>query len=506
MNRSSWRLIVTGLALLALTAPAPAPAQAPQPGGVLRFAVRGEPSTLDPHRGGSGTDHMSLYPIYDTLVRFDANLVPQPGLAESWEIPDPRTLVLTLRRNVKFHDGTPFNADAVKYNITRAQDKKMPVASELANVDAVEVVDPFKVRLRLKRPDASLIMAFADRVGMMVSPAAVEKHGEQFGRNPVGAGEFRLVKWTAGDSVRVERFPDYWDRPRPYLDGILVRIMPDGDTRLAALRSGQVDFIMEIPQQDFEGLKGERGLRTYDRISLAYWRMYLNVAKPPLDKRAAREALQHALDRQALVRTVAFGLGEVHATPFPSVHWAHAPSVAPLRPDLAKARAKLAEAGVPNGFSFDMAVESAPEHVRRAEAIQAQLGRVGIKVDIKPMELVKGVGMFFRSKELAAANYRWTGRPDPDQTVRGMFHSTGFFNPGGFRNARLEELMDQAVATYKIEERKKLYAQISEIIREEAIDPGLFFAPALEASSAAVRGYQPNLLGKPIFRGVWLAR
>jgi ABC-type transport system substrate-binding protein len=507
MRKQTFRLVAAALAVtLAVLAGVSTEAQAPRHGGVLRFALRGEPSTLDPHRGGSGTDHMSLYPLYDTLVRFDANLNPQPGLAESWETPDPKTIVFTLRKNVKFHDGTPFNAEAVKYNITRAQDKAMPVATELTAIEAVEVVDPSRVRLRLKHPDASLILTFTDRAGMMVSPTAAEKLGERFGRNPVGAGEFRFVKWTPGDSVRVERFADFWEKPRPFLDGLELKIMPDGATRLAALRSGQVDFIMEIPQQDFEGVKGERGLRTYERISLAYWRIFLNMAKAPLDKKAAREAINLALDRDAFVRSIAFGLGEAHATPFPSVHWASHPAMKPFPYDPARARAKLAEAGLPNGFTFDMVLEAAPEHVRRAEVIQAQLAQVGIKVDLKPMELVKGVSMIFRSKEVMAANFRWTGRPDPDQTVRGMFHNSGFYNPGKYQNARLEALMDQAVSTYKLDERRKLYAQIDEILREEAIDTGLFFAPALEASTAAVQGYQPNLLGKPMFRGVWLAK
>jgi peptide/nickel transport system substrate-binding protein len=503
-------ILSSSLAVVLAVAPAvvsSAGAQPAKPGGVLRFALRGEPSTLDPHRGSSGTDHMSLYPIYDTLVRFDADMNPQPGLAESWETPDARTLVLGLRRGVKFHDGTPFNAEAVRYNIVRAQDRTLaPVASELTQVEAVEIVDPYKVRLRLRRPDASLLLSFADRAGMMVSPTAADKLGDQFGRNPVGAGEFRFVKWTPGDSVRVERFPDYWEPGRPHLDGILVRIMPDGDTRLNALRSGQVDFVMEIPPQDYASLKGEAGIKTYDRVSLAYWRIYLNVARPPLDKRAAREAIQYALDRPALLRTITFGLGEVAATPFPSLHWAHNPNLKPFPHDPAKARAKLAEAGVPGGFAFDMTVEPAPEHVRRAEAIQGQLAQVGITLELKPLELVRGVNAFFRTREVAASNTRWTGRPDPDQTLRGLFHSTGFFNPGRFKSARLEELMDQAAATYKLEERRRIYWRIDELLQQEAIDIGLFFAPALEASTAAVQGYRQNMLGKPMFRGVWLAR
>jgi peptide/nickel transport system substrate-binding protein len=501
-------VVVLLLAVVAMPRPASVDAQAPKPGGVLRFAVRGEPSSLDPHRGSSGTDHMSLYPLYDTLVRFDPNtMTPLPGLVEAWETPDPRTLVLTLRANVKFHDGTPFNAEAVRYNIQRAQDRKIStVTSELANIESVEVAGPLRVKLHLKRPDSALLLTFADRSGMMVSPTAAEKLGEQLARNPVGAGEFRFVKWTPGDSLRVERFTDYWERGRPYLDGMLIKFIADGDTRLTALRSGQLDFTMEIPAQDFASLKTERGIRTYERVSLAYWRIYLNTAKPPLDKRAAREAIQYALDRPALVKTITFGLGEVAVTPFPSVHWAYNPGLKPFPHDVAKAKAKLAEAGLPNGFGFDMVVEPAPEHVRRAEAIQAQLAQAGIRLDIKPVELVKGVAAFFRSKEVAASNTRWTGRPDPDQTVRGLFHSTGFYNPGRFKNEQLEELMDRAVATWNLEERKKLYWQLEEVIQQEAIDVGLFYAQALEAGSTAVQGYQQNLLGKPMFRGVWLQK
>ena len=491
--------------LAAVTATAQAPT--PRRGGTLRVALRAEASTLDPHRGASGTDHMWLYPIYDTLVRFDPSMNPQPGLAESWEAPDPKTLVFTVRKGVKFHDGTPFDAQAVKYNLTRAQDKKNAVNTELTAIEAIEVVDPSKVRLKLKRPDASLILSFADRAGMMVSPAAAEKLGEQFGRNPVGAGEYKFVKWTPGDSVRVERFTEYWDKSKAYLDAILLRSMPDGDTRLNALRSGQVDFVMEIPQQDFDALKAERGLTTYNRISLAYWRMFLNMSKTPLDKKPVREAIAHAIDRPAILKTIAFGLGELYSSPFPAAHPAHNAAVKPYPHDLAKAKAKLAEAGLPNGFTFDMVVEAAPEHVRRAEALQAQLAQAGIKVDLKPVELVKGVNMMFRAKKVMAANFRWTGRPDPDQTLRGMFHSTGFYNTGQYKVPKFEELLDQAVSTYKPDERRKLYAQIGQIIQDEALDPGgLFFAAALEASSTSVQGYQPNLLGKPIFRGVWLTK
>ena len=493
------------IAALVVASAVPAVGQAPRSGGTLRAALRAEVSTFDPHKGASGTDHMYLYPVFDTLVRFDDKLNPRPGLAESWEAPDPRTLVLKLRRGVKFHDGTPFNAEAVRFNLARAQDKQVSsMSSELTSIQQVEAVDEHTVRLRLKAPDASLILAFADRAGMMVSPAAVQRLGDQFGRNPVGAGEYRFVRWQPGSEVRVERFADYYEPGRPYLDAIVFRIMPDADTRVSALRSGQVDFTMEVPAQDFAGLRAERGIRAIEGPTLAYWRLYLNMAKPPLDKKAVREAMNLALDRPTLVKTIIFGLGQVATTPFPGGYWAQNPSVKPWPHDPARAKAKLAEAGVPNGFAMDVVLEPTPEHVRRGEALQAQLGAVGIRVDLKPMELAKGVQAFFRGKEVMAANYRWTGRPDPDQTVRGMFHSTGFYNPGGYKVPRLEELMDQARAAYRIEDRRRLYHQVDELIQQEALDVAIYVAHSLDAMSAGVQGYVPNLLGKPMFRGVWL--
>jgi ABC-type transport system substrate-binding protein len=339
---------------------------------------------------------------------------------------------------------------------------------------------------------------------MMISPTAVQKLGDQFGRTPVGAGEYRMVRWQPGSEARLERFADYYEPGRPYLDAIVFKIMPDADTRVSALRSGQVDFIMEVPAQDFAGLKGERGLRAYEGPTLAYWRIFMNMAKPPLDKKGAREAINLALDRPSLLKTIIFGLGEVASQPFPASYWAFNPNVKPWPQDPARAKTKLAEAGVPNGFTMDMVLEPTPEHVRRGEVIQAQLGAVGIKVDLKPMDLAKGVQAFFRSTELMAANYRWTGRPDPDQTVRGMFHSTGFYNPGGLKVPRVEELMDQAKATYKQDERRRFYQQIDEVVQQEAIDTPIYVANSLEAMSTSVQGYQPNLLGKPVFRGVWL--
>ena len=366
------------------------------------------------------------------------------------------------------------------------------------------MADRYTVRLRLKAPDASLILAFTDRAGMMVSPAAVQKLGDQFGRQPVGAGEFRMARWQPGSEVRMERFADYYEPGRPYLDGILIRIMPDGDTRVTALRSGQVDFIMEVPAQDFASLKGERNLRAIEGPTLAYWRVFLNMGKAPLERRR-RARRSTSRSTPTLLRTIIFGLGEVVASPFPAGYWAHNPSLKPGRPARSGAREGQAGRGRPAQRLHDGHGARAHAGARAARGGHpGAVGRGRHQGGSQADGPGQGRAVLLPGQGADGGNYRWTGRPDPDQSVRGMFHSTGFYNPGGHKVARIEELMDQAKATYRQEDRRRIYQQLSEVIQQEAMDTGIYVAYSLEAMNATLQGYQPNFLGKPMFRGVWL--
>src|SRR3954469_6572071 len=210
----------------------------PTKGGTLRIGLSSEAVTMDPHLSGSKIDRQIYHNIYEPLVMLDTKLQIQPSLAESWSYPDPKTLVFKLRQGVKFHDGTDFDADAVKFNVDRMQnpDTKSVRTGEIANIQNAEVVDPYTVKLNLKKPDSTLLATLTDRAGMIISPDAVKKFGADIQRNPVGTGPFQFVEWVKDDHLATKRFDAYWDKNNgPYLDGLRYRPIPDDTVALQSL-------------------------------------------------------------------------------------------------------------------------------------------------------------------------------------------------------------------------------------------------------------------------------
>src|SRR5690625_2072992 len=241
LSRRDFMGLVSGtVALAALGRPGQLLAQATGSDSILKVAAMANPSSMDPATGGSGADHILLYPVFDTLVEWDYDtLEPKPGLAKSWAYPDPQTLVLTLQEGVRFHDGTPFDAEAVKFNLDRNRsDQRSNIRTELITVESVDVTGPLEVTLKLKEPDTSLVLILSDRAGMMVSPTAVQKLGENHDRNPVGAGPMKFVSWSDGERIELTKNTDYWKKNRPLVGGISFRIIPDSATRLRAVQSG----------------------------------------------------------------------------------------------------------------------------------------------------------------------------------------------------------------------------------------------------------------------------
>lgn len=477
-------------------------AEKPVHGGELVIGYNTDPSSFDPILGNAGSDHVLLYPIYDTLIRFDSNLQPQPGLAKSWEIEDDTTIVLHLQEGVVFHDGTPFDAEAVKFNLERVNSEESRV-SDLKNLEKVEVVDSHTVKLHLKQADSSIILALSDRTGMMVSPTAVEKYGQDYTHHPSGTGPFKLVSYERNNEIRYEAFEDYWEEGLPYLDKLTIKIMPDENTRINALKSGQIDLSFPMSPANLEALEKDPSLVVNSHPEVAYHKIYLNTTKPPFDNKKVRQALNYAIDREALVKAVTFGRAEPFYQPFPKGYWANDPSIIiPYDPE--KAKQLLQEAGVEN-VAFDMPYYPSGSYERLAQAIRGQLEKVGIEVRLLPMELTKGVSEYFQEKRHPSYLSRWTGRPDPQQTVNLIFSSDGYYNTGGQSTEELEELLKQAASTYDQNERSKLYGEIARIgILEEAMHIPLLSEPGTAVMTKKVMGYQPNLLGKPVFSFLWI--
>jgi peptide/nickel transport system permease protein/peptide/nickel transport system substrate-binding protein len=489
------------------TATAAAPASTVTSGGILRFSASIEPTGLDPHRGSSGSDHQFLYPLFDTLIQMDPQTGEAvPGLAAAWEL-TPTSLTLHLQRGVRFHDGTPFDAKAVASNFERMQTSKFSnVKPDIALVASTDVLNEFTIRLNLKGRDFGLPLKLADRAGMMVSPAALVKFNDDLQRNPVGAGAHQFVEWRSNEVIVYRKFKEYWQPELPYLDGIRMLIHEDRDTGLSAFEAGEVDLIENFPARAIERLKSLMGVTVLVNSSLRAPHIWMNLAVPPFNNKNVRLALNYAIDRVTINRVIQLGYGEPSWTLLPSGHWAYPKDLIPTYPfNPDKARALLAEAGYKNGFRAVLGTSATGEDVRRAEMIQQYWADVGVQITLQTGPLAEISALFFIQKQFPMLSTAWTGRPDPGLSYQLMFRPDSPFNAGKVDLPGLSNALAAISAAGSKDAEVQAIRNAAAIAAQEGAYIPVFFQIDDAAFHANVRGYQPNLLGKPKFGGVYLA-
>ena len=485
-----------------------AAAQEPQPGGTLRIGLQGDVTTMDPHMSTAALDRDVYYQLYNTLVGLDPGLNIVPELAESWEAPDPLSYLFRLRKGVRFHDGSDFDASIVKWNVERMVNPATGSIrrSELGNVKSVDVVDAHTVRFNLKEPDAALLATLTDRAGMMVSRAAVEKYGKDFARNPVGTGPFQLAEWVKDDQIRVTRFAGYWKKGLPYLDEIVYKPIPDHTVKLTALRTGTLDLIDELPPKDVAPLRSNPKLRVIETPSLGYRRIELNTTRPPFNQKALRQAVAWAINREAIHRAVFFGTGAVAQGPIPPRGWAYeALAGYGTAPDLARAKQKLAEGGQPNGFRFTLNIVNTPVDLKLAQIVQDNVKKAGIEMEIALLE----IGAWIEKRKAGqfdGAESLWSGRPDPDGNMFSHLTTSGANNWGKYSNPKVDELLHQARSAAKQPDRKRLYGEAVRLLVDDAPLVFLYHDAWTKAWEERVQGYVEVPDGRMRLERVWVAR
>jgi peptide/nickel transport system substrate-binding protein len=482
---------------------------APKKGGTLRVAFYIEAATMDPHLSGSKIDRQIYHNVYEPLVVLDTKLGIKPGLAESWQQPDPKALIFKLRRGVKFHDGTDFNAEAARFNFNRMKTEPKSVRKgEVASVESVEALDPYTIKINLRRPDAALLATLTDRAGMMVSPKVVQERGPELERNAKGAGTgpFQFAEWVKDDHILLKRNDAYWNKQGgPYLDQIRYRPIPDDTVKLQSLQAGEIHVMDYVQPRDVAAVKADKNLVVVDVPSLAAFSYQLNHTKPPFNVKAVRQALAYSLDLDQIVKGVWLNVGVPANGPIPPTSWAYDNTIPPIKRDLAKAKAKLAEGGRPTGFTFTMTTANLPINVQEAEVIQAQLIEAGITMKIK---LVDGATQLSdgNSKNFEMISYQWSGRPDPDGNIYQFFKTTPgtSLNWSGISNPQLDALLDRTREVSNQGERKKLYSEVTKILQDEL--PMIYIIHPVEpkAFSPRVQGYEPIPDGMMRFKDVWL--
>jgi peptide/nickel transport system substrate-binding protein len=500
--------------------PPPAPAKAAEPakptaapaaktaeivrGGQLRVGLPTNPLSLHTQLG---TDVLSDKTFYDSLITLDEQLNPQPGLAEAWETPDDKTLILKIRKGVKFHDGTELNAEAVKFNIDDTKDPNTRSAfrSDLEPIDVVEIVDSHTVRLKLKGGGAALLAAFALQAGNMFSPTARQKFGADFGRNPVGAGPYQFVEWVENDHITGKRFPDYWNKDAAYVDEVVFRVVPDPAVMLSNLRAGELDVILRMAFKDVPTLRNNQEIKLY-RTWAGADRFIFNNSKPPFDNKPLRQALQLAYDREAIHRTIFFESGVLAYGPVhPPGSWAFDENWKPYpKPDMDAARAKLREGGHPDGFEFSIDVSDAVNR-QLGEVYQAMYEPLGVKINIDMMEGSRNLARAF-ALEYQCRLSTWQTTADPSPALWTPYHTQGSANYLKYSNPRVDELLDKALLTYDKAQRRTFYREVDQILAEDAPCIIPYHRARYDAASAKVQGLTSK--SDPQFEThmLWLAK
>jgi peptide/nickel transport system substrate-binding protein len=499
-----------GAPLVSLAPRAALAADTPKRGGTLRVGFYIEAATMDPHLSGSKIDRQVYHNIYEPLVTLDVKLGIKPGLAESWQQPDPKTVVFKLRRGVKFHDGTDFNAEAARFNFNRMKTEPKSVRKgEVASIDSVDVVDAYTIKLNLKRPDAALLATLTDRAGMMVSPKVAQERGAELERNAKGAGTgpFEFVEWVRDDHLLIKRNESYWNKQGgPYLDRVRYRPIPDDTVKLQSLQTGEIDVMDYVQPRDVAAVKADRNVVVVDVPSLADFAYQLNLTRPPFASKALRQAVAYSLDLEQIVKGVWLNVGVPANGPIPPTSWAYDRSIAPIRRDLVRAKAKLAEGGQPNGFTFTMTTNNIPINVQEAEVIQAQLREAGITMKIKLVDSATLIADG-NNKSFEMISYQWSGRPDPDGNTYQFYRTTQgtSLNWSGISNPQIDALLDRSREVSSQAERRKLFSELTKVLQDEL--PMVFIVHPIEpkAFSPKVRGYEPIPDGMMRFKDVWLA-
>jgi peptide/nickel transport system substrate-binding protein len=429
----------------------------------LRIVLREDTDIVDPTLTRTYVGRIEFAGLCDKLFDIDEKLNIVPQLATGYEWADPKTLVIHLRPNVTFQDGTAMDADAVKYSLDRHM--TMPGSfrrSELSSVDHVDVVDPLTVKMVLKAPSSPLLATLTDRSGMIVSKKAAEAEGKDFAQNPVCSGPFKFVERVVNDHLTLARYPGYWDNKDIHLDKVIYQVITQTAVRLANLQAGSVDLVEQIVPTDVDAVKHDPKLRLVTSHALGYQGITINLANGPrsdnpLGRNAlVRRAFEAAIDRKALIQVVYNGMFNPTIQGIPPDSPMFDPIPVPER-DVAKAKALLAQAGVTLPVKVTLMATNTSDIQQMAEVLQSMVGEAGFDLQINTMESAASLQAEVRG-DYEAFLVMWSGRPDPDGNLYSFLHTGAGQNTGHYSNTIVDQALDGARVVTDVGQRQKIYA------------------------------------------------
>jgi peptide/nickel transport system substrate-binding protein len=484
-------------------APAAAAAPAAKPGGMLVGAQEVDPVQLDPFTSSNFSALQAYEFVYESLTGYDEKTQIIPALAEKWEMPDDKTYVFTLRKGVKFHNGQDLTGADVAYSIEKAMDEKTgsPWRSLFTPVKSIEVKDPLTVQFNLSTVYPGLLGAFAVLRNSGIIPKAWDKTGNTK-LQAVGTGPFKLSEFVPTDHLTYQKNADYWDKGRPKLDGMTFKIMLDQNARIAALRSGQIQYAA-VDAQGAEQLKGQQGIQVIQSPSAWLAVHPFNPSRKPFVDKRVRKALRMAVDTKEVIQKAVFGAG----VPSGAIangfgDWGLPESeLKYAKPDIEGAKKLLAEAGFPNGFETSITCSPQyPEFVATSLVCQEAWKKIGVNAKVEQIEW----GAYTkRSSKAGGFDYdigatAFTFRPDPDGYVY-AYYKTGAENNSGYSDPKMDDLLEQARTTSDTAKRKELYKQVQLMVEDEVPSMFWYVKNNIEAVTDKLSGYKQSFTLRRMF-------
>ncbi|MGV1771812.1 ABC transporter substrate-binding protein [Agrobacterium vitis] len=464
----------------------------------LKIGLSEDPDVLDPAQSRTFVGRIVYTAMCDKLVDVSPDLKIIPQLATGWAWSEGgKVLTMTLRQGVKFHDETPFNAEAVVATIQR--NMTMPESrrkSELASVEKVEAIGSNTVKFTLKAPDSTLLAQLSDRAGMIVSPKAAKELGANFGSHPVCAGPFKFVERVQQDRIVLEKFADYWNKDQIFINKLTYLPIVDSTVRLANLRSGDLDMIERVAPTDAASIKSDGKLDFEQAVGVGYMAMYVNIgngprANNPLGKdKRLRQAFSLAIDREALNQIVFEGTALAGNQPFPPVSpWYDKRIPVPAR-DVEKAKALVKAAGF-DRVPIELQVSNSATVLQMMQVVQSMVAEAGFDVTLKTMEFATMLN------EQTAGNYQisrsdWSGRVDPDGNLHQFVTCKGGINDTKYCNPAVDTLLNEARQSTDDAVRKQKYDAADEILNDDLPIIYLGHQSWLWASSKKITGFVPS--------------
>jgi peptide/nickel transport system substrate-binding protein len=483
MRAFSSRLLI-GLLALGLAAALVPSADAQKRGGTLTIVRPTDPVSLDPNLETTAPGAWVYFNMLEGLLTLDDKMQVKPALATSYEVMSPTKVRFKLRPGVKFHDGTPFNAEAVKFVFERQLTDQGPyyatgtypyVKGFLGNVAGVEVLDATStVQIKLKAPLTPFLQYLAHQSLFMFSPESLKKWGKDVVKHPVGTGPFKLETWEPGVKVVLARNDQYWGGAPKIRQAIYVPIT-EAQARLVALKTGDIDLTMDVPPDSLDELRRDSNLVVAESNSSAVWYITLNTRHPILKDRRVRQALNHAVNKDAIIRDILRGTAIVSRGPISPVYGPYYEENTARYPhDLDKARALLKEAGYAGGFELGFLVPESgsgmQSPVEMATVIQANLAQIGVRAKIQTMEWGAYLRKYLEQPDMAEMSWN-PSIGDPDHMMYMLLSSDRFppaFNSGYYQNDRVDDLLRRARTTIDEKARVPLYREAQKLVVEDA--------------------------------------